>query len=62
MSRIGEAWRGAWQILRALAGEDAYERYLAHQRHRHPGAVPMGRDEFYRSELDRRWSQVNRCC
>jgi uncharacterized short protein YbdD (DUF466 family) len=51
-----------WRTLRALLGDDAYERYLAHVRSRHPDRVPLGRGDFYRAELERRWSQVSRCC
>jgi len=51
-----------WAWLRALLGDDAYERYLRHCRARHPDAKPLDRRAFYASELDRRWKQVNRCC
>jgi uncharacterized short protein YbdD (DUF466 family) len=51
-----------WAAFRALLGDDAYERYLDHQRRRHPDATPLRRADFYRVELDRRWSQINRCC
>ena len=56
--RVGRAWAG----FRALLGDDAYERYLAHSRKRHPERVPLDRAAFYAAELDRRWRQVNRCC
>jgi uncharacterized short protein YbdD (DUF466 family) len=62
MSAISGFWRRAWNGLRALSGEDAYERYLEHHRRRHPSAVPLERSEFQSAELNRRWSQVNRCC
>ena len=55
-------WRRIWSGLRAITGDDAYERYAEHCRLRHPGGTPLDRDAFYRAELDRRWSQVNRCC
>ena len=51
-----------WAWLRALLGDDAYERYLRHCIARHPEAEPLDRRAFYASELDRRWKQVNRCC
>jgi uncharacterized short protein YbdD (DUF466 family) len=51
-----------WAALRTLLGDDAYERYLDHQRRRHPDLAPLQRSDFYRAELDRRWSQINRCC
>jgi uncharacterized short protein YbdD (DUF466 family) len=54
--------RTAWRTLRALMGDDAYGRYLEHCRRRHPEAKPPARAEFYLSDQERRWSQVNRCC
>jgi uncharacterized short protein YbdD (DUF466 family) len=54
--------RRLWAFFRALLGDDAYERYLDHQRRRHPDSAPLQRADFYRAELDRRWSQINRCC
>ena len=52
----------AWSALRAILGDDAYERYVRHVQMRHPGVEPLTRAAFQRAELDRRWSQVNRCC
>ncbi len=60
--RIKEFCHSAWSALRAVLGDDAYERYLKHAREHHVGSKPMDRTQFYRSELDRRWSQINRCC
>ena len=54
--------RRTWAAMRAILGDNAYERYLEHVRRRHPGATPLSRAAFYRLELDRRWSQVSRCC
>jgi uncharacterized short protein YbdD (DUF466 family) len=62
MRRWMESLDRGWRSLRSLLGDDAYDRYLEHFRHRHAGEVPLGRSEFYRSELDRRFSQANRCC
>lgn len=52
----------AWSAFRAILGDDAYERYVRHLSLRHPGGEPLTRAAFQRVELDRRWSQVNRCC
>jgi len=52
----------AWSAFRAILGDDAYERYLRHVHRRHPGSQPLTRAAFQQAELDRRWSQVNRCC
>jgi len=62
MSRAAGFVRSAWRGLRALAGDDAYDRYLAHRRKRHPGEAALDRRAFYLAELDRRWAQFNRCC
>ena len=62
MSVLGGAWRRFWAGLRAVTGDDAYDRYIAHCRASHPGRVLPDRGAFYRAELDRRWRNVNRCC
>jgi len=55
--------RRCWQTLRALSGDDAYERYLAHRRtHGASEAPPLSRAEFFRTEQQRKWSGVKRCC
>jgi len=57
------AWlRFAWQWLRTVSGDDAYERYLAHHSHAHPDQTPLCRRAFYDEHLARKWSGVNRCC
>lgn len=58
------AWiRRCWRALRALTGDDAYERYLTHQRRAHPRDAPLARASFYRLEQERRWGGgANRCC
>ena len=56
--------RRAWGWLRELAGDDAYERYLAHWRscHAEGGGVPLDRAAFFREEQRRKWDGVRRCC
>lgn len=49
----------AW--LRAVSGDDAYERYLTHHARAHEGA-PMDRRAFYEEREKRKWSGVSRCC
>jgi uncharacterized short protein YbdD (DUF466 family) len=51
-----------WAALRRISGDDAYERYLQHARTHHPGMQPLDARAFYRMELERRWSGINRCC
>jgi uncharacterized short protein YbdD (DUF466 family) len=62
VTRLTGTWRRWWAGLRSITGDDAYERYLVHRRIAHPGEVTLDRSQFYRAELDRRWSQPNRCC
>jgi uncharacterized short protein YbdD (DUF466 family) len=62
MRRLFASCRRFWATLRAVTGDDAYERYLAHCRARHPDRPPLDRAAFYAAELDRRWKQVGRCC
>jgi uncharacterized short protein YbdD (DUF466 family) len=62
MNALTAMCRQLWKGLRSISGDDAYERYLEHQRRRHPDAVPLERAEFHAAEAARRWSQVNRCC
>jgi uncharacterized short protein YbdD (DUF466 family) len=58
-----EALREAWQLLRGFAGEQAYERYVAHHAARHPGVPPMGEREFWRKRTDRGdHAPSARCC
>lgn len=52
---LGRAWLGL------LNGDAAYANYLQHWRVAHAG-IPLSRAEFYRSELERRWNGVRRCC
>lgn len=51
-----------WTWVRALARDDAYERYLHHHAQSHPGAPALDRRAFYLSEQQRKWTGVTRCC
>jgi len=62
MSGAADMARAAWNRLRALLGDDAYDRYLEHRRARHPGEAALDRRAFYLAELERRWARINRCC
>ena len=62
MTRAVRFARHAWASLRAIAGDDAYDRYLAHRCVKHPGEAALDRRAFYLAELDRRWAQISRCC
>jgi uncharacterized short protein YbdD (DUF466 family) len=54
--------RDLWKIVRALATDDAYERYLAHHAQAHAEEKPVSRKEFYVGEQQRKWTGVSRCC
>jgi uncharacterized short protein YbdD (DUF466 family) len=54
--------RDLWKLLRALATDDAYERYLAHHAQAHGGETPIARREFYLRQQQGKWSGVSRCC
>jgi len=51
-----------WRVIRSLATDDAYERYLAHHSTAHAGTSPLSRRDFYLSEQQRKWTGVSRCC
>ena len=59
-----KALRKAWEALRELTGDDAYERYVAHwtQQHAATGLPPLDRASFCREEERRKWEGVRRCC
>ena len=51
-----------WHYLRQVTGDDAYERYIAHQRLAHAGEQPLTRQEYFKRRQDEKWSKVSRCC
>jgi uncharacterized short protein YbdD (DUF466 family) len=56
------AGRMFW-YLREVMGENAYERYLEHQRRRHPGEPVLPRRQFERRRMDERDTRPEtRCC
>lgn len=63
LTRIAESLRRAAAVVRRIVGVPDYERYVAHVRDRHPGTVPMSRDDFVRARLEDRYSKPGqRCC
>ena len=54
--------RRVWRLLCQVMGEDAYERYCAHLRVRHPGAPLPSATAFYAQRLEERYSRPSRCC
>jgi uncharacterized short protein YbdD (DUF466 family) len=56
-------WIGAaWGYLRAVSGDDAYERYLAHQAAHHAGEPVATRKDFFNDRQRQKWTGVSRCC
>jgi uncharacterized short protein YbdD (DUF466 family) len=51
-----------WSLVRELATDDAYERYLAHHLQSHPQRAPLSRRAFYVQQQQRKWSGIQRCC
>ncbi|MDQ3949172.1 MAG: YbdD/YjiX family protein [Gemmatimonadota bacterium] len=50
-------------VVRQVIGAPDYQRYVAHVRLCHPGAEPVGWDEFYRARLEDRYSKPGaKCC
>jgi uncharacterized short protein YbdD (DUF466 family) len=56
-------WAGAaWRYLRAVSGDDAYERYVAHHAAAHAGEELMTRKDFFTERQRQKWTGVSRCC
>jgi uncharacterized short protein YbdD (DUF466 family) len=51
-----------WSYIRAVSGDDAYERYLSHHAHSHPGEPLMSRKEYFIQRQQQKWTGVTRCC
>ncbi len=67
MERASRALRKAWQWLREVTGDAAYENYLRHCTAIEGRAISsagkrMTREEFYSDSLRRKYSTINRCC
>lgn len=58
--RFGSGVRSVWNYLRAVMGDQAYERYL--EVARRDGVKPLSAEDFYVESLERRYSKVSRCC
>jgi uncharacterized short protein YbdD (DUF466 family) len=52
----------AWETLRELSGDDAYERYLAHHTACHAVAAPLSRKELFQRDQQQKWNSIKRCC
>jgi uncharacterized short protein YbdD (DUF466 family) len=54
--------RYAWEYLKEISGENAYDRYLAVHTATHPGKQPMSRSEFYRWRQDEKYNNLGSRC
>jgi len=51
-----------WRGIREWCGDAAYDRYLeSYAKHLCAGAA-LTREEFYLSQLQKKYSRVSRCC
>ena len=64
IEQVAAAPGHVWRWLRAMSGDDEYERYLEHFRDHHSnyGERPLSRRAFFRLRQDERWNRINRCC
>ncbi|HUU13182.1 MAG TPA: YbdD/YjiX family protein [Terriglobia bacterium] len=60
MTYMRKALRNIIDYLREVFGEKAYARYCDYVRSR--GGQPMAAEEFYRLQLEAKYSRPNRCC
>ncbi|WP_207482731.1 CstA-like transporter-associated (seleno)protein [Arenibaculum pallidiluteum] len=58
LSRLRAFWSGFRQVI----GDDAYDRYLERHNRLHADAPALDRKTFFRSELERKWNGIRRCC
>ena len=62
-ARLAAFLARAGRVVRTIVGAPDYERYLRHVRERHPGTLPLPRDEFARRRLAERYERPgSRCC
>lgn len=59
---VASAPRQVWRWLRAVSGDDEYDRYLDHWRREHHDGTPLSRREFFRLRQSERWKDIRRCC
>jgi uncharacterized short protein YbdD (DUF466 family) len=62
LTQMRSAAKTAWECVRTVTGDNAYDRYLQHHEQTHPGTPPLSRRAFYDESMDQKWSGINRCC
>jgi uncharacterized short protein YbdD (DUF466 family) len=51
-----------WRGIREWCGDAAYEQYLRASAKRSCDSQVMNREQFYLSQLQKKYSRVSRCC
>ena len=60
---VARRWaRQAWRGLREWCGDAAYERYARSQMRGDSKCRTLSPQEFYVEQINRKYSQPNRCC
>ena len=54
--------RYAWEYVKEISGENAYDRYLKFHTATHPDKSPLGRGEFYRQRQDEKYNNPGSRC
>jgi uncharacterized short protein YbdD (DUF466 family) len=62
--KLKQLFKKIVDFVRAVSGDDAYERYLVHwhKQHAREGEQPLNRAAFFKAEQARKWNGVKRCC
>ena len=61
-SSLIKPFRYAWEYLREISGENAYDRYLQVHAATHPDKPPLSRGEFYRHRQDEKYNNPGSRC
>ena len=61
-SPLLKPFRYAWEYLKEISGENAYDRYLQTHAATHPGKSPITRGEFYRARQDEKFANPGSRC
>ena len=61
-SSLIKPFRYAWEYLREISGENAYDRYLQAHAATHPDKPPLSRGEFYRHRQDEKYNNPGSRC
>ena len=61
-SPLVRPFRYAWEYLKEISGENAYDRYLVVHAATHPDKPAMSRSEFYRWRQDDKYNNPGSRC